>query len=195
MDSHLQKQIVLLVGVADMKSELPQLEQLIQENEGKLKEEHERYLAQGRREIENMSESMREHYGYILQKQYWQKSVVWAALRARARMGVKEDIARCIELVESHPDEDYRVESLLNELSYVRQPEVVDYLHTYLKSDKLEAYKGIDVVRSTYAQYAAIALGRMLCGFPWKKDFPPKPEMIERCREWMAEQKQRNIIP
>jgi hypothetical protein len=58
-------------------------------------------------------------------------------LRARARMGVKEDILRCIDLVESHPDEDYRVTWLLHGLSYVRQPEVINYLQKYLNSDKL----------------------------------------------------------
>jgi hypothetical protein len=83
---------------------------------------------------------------------------------------------------------------LLKELSYVRQPEVVDYLHTYLKSDKMEAYKGRDVVPTSYGQRAAIALAQMLHGFPWKKDYAPNQEMIERCRKWMAEQSQWHII-
>jgi len=189
-----REDIILLAGVADLKSELPRLKQFIDEHEGKLKQQHEENLAQWRATVEKMRERRRAYYADTLLKQYWQSSLVWAALRARARMGVKADIARCIDLVESHPDEDYRVVRLLRELSYVRQPEVVDYLHTYLKSDKREAYKGRDVVRATYAQHAAIALGQMLRGFPWKKDYAPNQEMVDRCRKWMAEQKEWDVI-
>ncbi|MHC4155642.1 MAG: hypothetical protein ACYST6_12070 [Planctomycetota bacterium] len=197
-----REDIILLAGVADLKSELPRLKQFIDTREVILKQRHREHVQEWRAMIERLPDTnnlpaylpRRKRFEKQLMKQYWQSSLLWAALRARARMGVKEDIARCIELVESHPDEDYRVVRLLRELSYVRQPEVVDYLHTYLKSDKLEAYKGRDVVRATYAQHAAKGLAQMLRGFPWEKDYAPNQEMIEQCRKWMAEQKEWDII-
>jgi len=198
----LREEIILLSGVAELKSELPSLKQFSDTKEVILKERHQKQVQEWREVIERLPDTnnmpaflpRRKRFEKQLRKQYWQSSLVWDALRARARMGVKEDIARCIELVESHPDEDYRVAWLLKELSYVRQPEVVDYLYTYLKSDKLEPYGGRDVIQLTYGQRAAIALGQMLRGFPWKKDYAANQEMIERCREWMAEQKQWDII-
>jgi hypothetical protein len=104
------------------------------------------------------------------------------------RMGVKEDIQRCTELVESHPDEDYRVTRLLHQLAYIRQPEIVNHLHKYLNSDKSERYKGPDAMVKTYGQRAAMALAEMLEGFPGREDIGGDQETIERCRKWMSEQ-------
>jgi hypothetical protein len=97
-------EIILLAGVADLKSELPRLKQFIDEHEGKLKQQHEENLAEWARTVEKMPERRQARFADSLLEQYWQSSLVWDALRARARMGVKEDIARCIELVEPHPD-------------------------------------------------------------------------------------------
>ncbi|MHC4527364.1 MAG: HMG-box domain-containing protein [Planctomycetota bacterium] len=186
--------IVLLAGVAELKPELPRLKQFMEEHEDKLKQQHAESMAESRKMVARKPERVRAHYAGELKKQYWQSSLVWAALRARARMGVKEDIQRCIDLVESHPDEDYRVTRLLKELSYVRQPEVVDYLRRYLQSDTVTAYKGRDVVVATYGQHAAKALAHMLRGFPGRRDTGGDKETIERCREWMAQQKEWDII-
>jgi hypothetical protein len=188
---HLRRDILLLVGVADLRSELPRLKKFIDENEDKLKQKHEKRLAEWRQVVERMPERRRAYYAHTLLKQYWQSSLVWAALRARARMGLKEDTQRCIELVESHPDEDYRVIRLLKELSYVRQAEVVDYLWGYLVSDKETLYRSNDVVPSRHASVAAEALSEMLGGFPSKRGRGADPETVKRCRKWMAEQKQK----
>jgi hypothetical protein len=194
---HLRRNIILLAGVARLRSELGALERFILGEEVKLRQKHSAYMQGVRDEIarhgewQQLSKYRKKVYSRMLAKQYWQNSLMWAALRARARMGVKEDIERCIELVRSHPDEDYRVVWLLRELSYVRQPEVVDYLYEYLKSDKMEEYKGRDVKPTSYAQRAAMALGEMLRGFPHKKNYGPDKETIERCRKWMAEQKRK----
>lgn len=195
-DRHVSRRgdIILLAGVADLKSELPRLKEFIDEHEGKLKQQHEKRLAEWRQVVEKMPERNRAYYARTLLKQYWHSGLIWPALRARARMGVKEDIARCIELVESHPDEDYRVAWLLKELSYVRQPEVVDYLHKYLKSEKVRESKGADTVVGTYAQHAAKALAQMLRGFPGRKSIGGDKETIELRRKWMAEQKEWDII-
>ena len=197
-----REDIILLAGVADLKSELPRLKQFIDEQEVILKERHQKHLEYWREIIEGLPDTnnmpaflpRRKRFEKQLKKQYWQSSLVWAALRARARMGIKEDIARCIELVGSHPDEDYRVGWLLKELSYVRQPEVVDYLHKYLKSEKVRESKGPDTVVGTYAQHAAKALAQMLRGFPGRKDIGGDKDTIELRRKWMAEQKQWEII-
>ena len=189
-----REDIILLAGVPDLKSELPRLKQFVDEHEGRLKQQHEQNLAEWAQTVEKMPERRQARFADSLLKQYWQNSLVWAALRARARMGVEEDIARCIALVESHPDEDYRVAWLLKELSYVRQPEVVDYLHKYLKSEKVRESKGPDTVVGTYAQHAAKALAQMLRGFPGRKDIGGDKETIELRRKWMAEQKEWDII-
>ncbi len=163
---------ILLAGVADMKFELPLLKKLIVEDE--LRPTKNRYL-----------------YG----------TISWAALKARARMGVQEDINRCIELVESHPDEEERVVSLLKNISYVRQPQVVEYLWGYLNSEKkLPPWQpGPDArpIPMPYAPRAAEALAQMLPDFPLReykgKEYTYKG-MIERYREWMLEQKEWEII-
>ncbi|HUT31087.1 MAG TPA: hypothetical protein VMX13_14935 [Sedimentisphaerales bacterium] len=197
-----REDIILLAGVADLKSELPRLKRFMDAREVILKERNEKHVQEWREAIGRLPDTnnmpaflpRRKRYEKQLMKQYWQSSLLWAALRARARMGVKEDIARCIELVESHPDEDYRVAWLLEELSYVRQPEIVDYLYRYLKSEKVRESKGPDTVVGTYAQHAAKALAQMLRGFPGRKDIGGDKETIELRRKWMAEQKDWDII-
>ncbi len=199
---NVSKTVVLLVGVGDLESELPRLKKLINELEGPLKKRHERYLEECREVLDSLPERpegvppshLRKPYEKNLKKQYWQSSLLWAALRARARMGVEEDIHRCIEMVESHPDEGYRATRLYKELSYVRRQEVVSYLAGYLESDTLEPDIGPCVLRGTYGQYAAIALARMVRGFPVNERLTPDKETIERCVRWMAEQKELNII-
>jgi len=159
---------VLLVGAADVNSALPVLRRIVDE----VNEPLEPFRIDNRK---------RTH------------SLAFAALMARARMGVKEDIQRCIELVESHPDEGFRVIVLLKRISYIRQPEVVQYLKKYLFMDKIEP--GAETqLRMTYAQRAARALARMLRGFPGKRDGVAGPKTMERCRKWMSEQTKWVII-
>jgi hypothetical protein len=155
--------VILLCGVADMKSELPRLKEfLIDESDYK----------------GPMRDIGRN----------------WAARRARARMGVKEDIKRCIEFVEAYPDEERRVTFLLKDISYVRQPDVVEYLRKYLDSDK-EILVGGCVGTISYAGYAARALAKMLPGFPGSDDqVAYSKEKIVHFREWMSKQKEWNLL-
>ena len=188
------RDIFLLVGVADLKSELPRLKQFIEEREQKLRS----YRA---REVEELQESLRGSSSgpsggqqRWLERQWWQGTLVWAALRARARMGVKDDIERCIQLVDSHPNEDYKVGKPLRDLVYVRQPEVVDYIYDYLKSDRKTPDDPPCVLGEAYASRAVRALSEMLRGFPARRDLVHADTgTIERCREWMAEQKQKQL--
>lgn len=157
---------ILLVGTADVKSALPALKAMVDEvNEP----------------LDPFRAGSKESHSHA-----------FAALMARARMGIKEDTQRCIEVVEAHPDEEFRVGVLLKRLSYVRQPEVVEYLKKYLFMDKIEP--GAETqLRMTYAQRAARALARMLRGFPGKRDGVAGPKTMERCRKWMSEQTTWNI--
>jgi len=147
-NGHLQKSIILLVGVAEMKSELPRLEKLLIDET-----------------------TVDPNTG----QRYWWATLSWAARKARARMGVKEDIERCIELVESESDITERITRLIRkDLQYVRQPEVVEYLREYLESE--EELPPLRPKGSTeplgrgvaFSQYAAATLAEMLVGFPVK---------------------------
>jgi hypothetical protein len=109
-------------------------------------------------------------------------------------MGVKEDVKRCIEVVEAHPDESYRVIFLLDRISYVRQPEVVEYLKKYLFIDKPEKPASEGHMRMSYAHRAAMALAQMLRGFPGNPEYGGNQKTIEECRKWMSKQKKWNII-
>lgn len=189
-----QRDFILLAGVADLKSELPGLQRLIDEKEEGLKRNRAKELEEQRKRILMRGKSPSRWDRVVLGKQWWEKTVAWAALRARARMGVKEDISRCIQLVDTHPNEDYKVRSFLTELAYVRQPQVVDYLRNYLNSDKKEPDDPPDVIGEAYASRAARALSEMLRGFPNKKGRGADPATIERCRQWMTQRKQWDII-
>jgi len=173
-------QIVLICGVADMKSELPRLQKFLID-ESKVKPE----TGQG----------------------YWWGTLSWAARRARARMGVEEYIERCIQLVNSEPDLTRRLTHLIRkDLQYIRQPRVVDVLRKYLDSDQklppllprgMEGKKPEieDRYSIPYAQYAAAALAEILVGFPVKKHAGGySDEEINLCRQWMREQTKWDII-
>jgi len=56
----------------------------------------------------------------------------WEAIRALARMGVKEEVARAIRVVENEPMLD-RCTRLFRDLTYVRDMEVVEYLNGYVQ--------------------------------------------------------------
>ena len=109
-------------------------------------------------------------------------------------MGVKEDVKRCIDLVESHPDEGFRIIVLLQRISYVRQPEVVEYLKKYFFMDKIEP--AATTVRMTYAYRTMMALSEMLRDFPLvsRKKFKSEKEYVKYHREWIKKQKTWDII-
>jgi hypothetical protein len=183
----------LLLGVADVKSELPRLKGIIDRSEERLKEIHRMELEELERRAARHGDSVPRGVQRQLEaargKTYWQDTTLWHALRARARMGVKEDVQRCIDMVASHPHPDARGAGLLSSLSYVRQPEVVSYISEYLDDDTMPSRGGSsDVVVDSYAAYAASALASMLEGFPLKSYRTSQPEKLKVARNWMAEQ-------
>jgi len=191
--------IILLLGVADVKSELPRLKGIIDRSEERLKEGHRRELEELERRAARYGDSVPR--GVLRQleaarsKTYWQDTTLWHALRARARMGVKEDVQRCIDMVASHPHPDARGAGLLSSLAYIRQPEVVSYISEYLDGDTMPSRGGSrNVVVDSYAAYAASALASMLEGFPLKAYRTSQPEKLKVARDWMAEQTEWKII-
>jgi hypothetical protein len=174
------KTLLLVIGVADMRSELDTLKK----------------IADSASKPKNRE---REDEGTISRKKF--SSYAFAALQARARMGVKEDIQKCIDLVEACPDEEFRVNGLLERLSYVRQPEVVEYIRKYYMMDKVEPSGGSD-----YADLAGEALSLMLRDFPkYKQEGKPtsrtvqqqieaKQVLLEKNRGWIKQQTHWDII-
>jgi hypothetical protein len=169
---------------------LPRLKQFIEERGEELRRRRAREVEELQKSLGGSGSGPSGGQHRWLERQWWEGTLVWAALRARARMGVKEDIQRCIELVEARPNEDYKVGKPLRDLAYVRQPEVVDYIYyEYLKSDRKTAGDPPCVPPVTYASRAAWALSQMVRGFPSEWGRGAGPATIERCRKWMAEQK------
>jgi hypothetical protein len=191
------EKIILLVGIADMQSELPLLQELISRWDGGLREMHQREIDKWHRQVAACGERIPPRLqlsGELLQKKtYWQGSILWDALRARARMGTKEDTRRCIEMAESHPDPDYRAAYLFDQLAYIRQPEVAEYLRGYLSSNRTPARGGNDVVVMSDAARAASALAGMLEDAPIKR-YQTLPKDILVLRNWMAEQTKWRIV-
>lgn len=156
---------ILLVGAADMNSLVPELEKV----------------------VDDVNEPLKVWGGSKKHR------LAWAALRARARMGMKEDVQRSIQLVESYPRERIRVSRLLWRISYIRQPEVVEYFQKYLFSDKSVPHD-FDRVGIPYSVYATSALRQMLRDYPGRRDAPTvfwTEDEVERFRTWMKEQKQK----
>ena len=161
--------VMKICGVADMKDELPRLKELI-----------------------TISEIKYNNEDPIMRKIIpWYQRKGWAARLARARMGVKEDIIRCIDLAESEADVNVRVQRILPGIGYMRQPEAIEYLKKYLESDGRIPFPG-----QSYASRAVHILAVSLSNFPIKQKETRSytDEEISVSRKWMSEQKEWQII-
>ncbi|MBW8017388.1 MAG: hypothetical protein FVQ82_14500 [Planctomycetes bacterium] len=128
---HYSKYVILIVGVADMQTEMEFLRTLSNQR------------------IRNKPTINAGWAGY-----------------AMARMGDKEAIKKWISSVDSVTDEDDKVGIWLGRSTYIRQPEIVDYIKPYLYSDKMFRSRGGDVVPAWYSSVAAKCLEEMIVGFP-----------------------------
>ena len=131
----------------------------------------------------------------------WKVKASWCARRARARMGVEEDVAHCIDAVESAPEKLERFSRGFRDLAYVQQSEVVSYLGSYLGRRGYFIPPGWEELAEkrgppSYGAFAAVALGRMLRGFPLKKNHAGliTREEVETCRKWMAGRKRLEFV-
>lgn len=149
------RQVVLLIGVADIQEEMHRLQTI----------------------IDRVDEPL-QPFGGLAKRNH---QMAFAALKAKARMGDQNAIQRCILLVDAEPD-DFVISipnrpeikatiwghkiNVLKDLAYIRQPAAVDYIIQYLYSDKKTHDGGPDVGRRTYASIAAEYLEDIIVGFP-----------------------------
>lgn len=167
-EKHPRKELIRVTGVAQLKEALPRLEGfLIDEQQFNAK-----WRKIGRK---------------------WYSTLGWNARLARARMGIEQDINKCIQLVDNSEDNFFKVYHLLPDIAYIRRPEAVEYLQQYLNSTIVLKAGNI---QEPVAAYVLDLLGDCLQDFPVKKKLGRgySQEEIEQARQWMAQQKELNII-
>lgn len=157
--------VIMICGFADMKEELPRLKGLL---------------------IDEIEYSK----GPYVIAQPWHDTTGWSARLARARMGVQEDITKCIELAESEQNPNERVERILPQIGYIRQPEAIEYLESYLGSDGRLPPLTPNSLGRPYSYEVLEILAESLENFP----VIDKEKDIEFYRKWMAEQENWQII-
>lgn len=163
---------VWLCGVANMKDQLPVLKEFLID------------------EVAYSNDPNMKHFPK------WYYTTCWSARLARARMGVKEDIQKCIELAEAEQDSTERVLRILPQIGYIRQPEAIKYLHKYLESKK--RLPPINPIHpgELYASRVMHILAKSLRNYPVKRKKARNytQEEIDLCRKWMSEQTKWVII-
>lgn len=167
---------IRLCGIADMKEELPLLKELLIDEKN-----YEGGIGINKSKLNWIN---------------WISSTGWNARLARSRMGVKEDIIKCLELAESIEDPDERVLRILPAIGYIRQPEAIEYLKKYLESNKRLPSETPNTKGSLYALRALHILAACLKNFPveQKESRGYTQEELDLCRKWMSEQKEWQII-
>ena len=118
-------------------------------------------------------------------------SATWAATLFFAQKAEEKYVRRLVHLsekaIEVNPG---MLLVLFRDLPTVHDKIVVQYLHEYLKSDKRAPEWDDGVTEPQYVSYyAALALSKMLRGFPAQKSYF-NMAAVEDCRKWMAEQKE-----
>lgn len=170
-DRHIdQKSLVLIVGVANIREELPRLKKLLIDEVA----------------YKNDPNSFTK----------WYYTLGWKARLARARMGVEEDINRCIELVETEKFKGLGALNLLHDLAYIRQPATIDVLKEYVFSDERLSPVKPTAPGEPVAAYVIDILADCISNLPIKKRDGRgyKQDEIELCRKWMSEQTEWEII-
>jgi len=164
-----KREMVLVAGVANIQGEMNRLREMLIDESGYEKGPH-----SGR----------------------WYGTVGWAARLALSRMGSGEDVAYAISMVEAELDPVIRVTRLLNDLAYIRQPQVVEILKRYLEIDERLPMIKATVPGTRYCQYALNLLAQIIEGFPVRSVGPGgySQSEINFAREWMNTQLKRKII-
>lgn len=190
---------IRLCGVANLQDQLPRLEALLIDEVAYANDPNLRVSA-AMKKYGALDEQTRRFYEERLRMLHrllptkWYRTLSWEARLARARMGVKEDIARCIELAEREEDKRERVLTILPQIGYIRQPEAIEYLRKYLESD--ERLPRMGGRRQPYADRVMYILAECLEDYPIEQrpGFTYGPEEIELCRKWMAGRTEWKII-
>ena len=118
-------------------------------------------------------------------------SKTWAATLIFAQKGEEKYVKQLIRLSEKSIEANPGMMLLLfRDISTVHNKMVIRYLNEYLKSDKRAPEWDDGVTEPQYVSYyAALALSKMLRGFPAQKSYF-NMAAVEDCRKWMAEQKE-----
>ena len=165
---------IMLCGVANIPETLPILEKLLfDETEYQLK------LAE-------------KTSGYVPK---WYYPSGWEARLARARMGIKDDINKCISLIEHDLDTKGEYNLLFN-LGYIRQPESIESLKKYFLSDLMRPAENKHNGKiESYSHFLMPILYDNLSNFPVKKRRARSytKEEIDTCKKWMSKQKKWKI--
>ena len=154
-------------------------------------------VANMQEELPRLNELTMDEIGYINSKDFikiatpFYLTTGWAARLARARMGVKEDIIKCIKISESVKDPNERVLQLLPDIGYIRRPEAIEYLKEYLDGNGRLAPLDPGRPGIPVSSYALDILAKSLKNFP---DVWNGGKDIEFYRKWMSEQKEWQII-
>lgn len=114
----------------------------------------------------------------------------WVAHLALARMGDKKEIQFCIDTVENTQDPQTQL-SLFEDLDYIRQPETMRTLISYLFSNRLVRGGSPDDSTASYAYFALSMLRRGIVGFPTNQD--QGGDVLTQARAWSL--MHRNNLP
>jgi hypothetical protein len=175
--------IILLCGLADLREFIPDLK---------------KYLIDEKTLINVTTQPQESKIGIP-----WYATQSWYARLARARMGVREDIERCLVLIEMNKRDTFRFPSLLFDVDYIRQPESVKYLVSLLNMKEAKPVTTSQSARKRrspdqlYASEAIYLLAKSIQHFPIepREDFwKYTPQEIETARQWMTKQTRWEII-
>jgi hypothetical protein len=159
-----QREMALLMGVANMPEEMPKLRELLFD------------------ELTQRNEGNKSIYS----------TTGWATRLALARMGSKQDIVRCIEVIETEPDPFVQFLRLQHHLAYIRQPEVIPIFRRFMDSDyrvpndadagrgSLGCYRTLDILAHIMKNFPVSTSGSV--GFASKGY---SEEQLNIARKWM----------
>lgn len=115
----------------------------------------------------------------------WYAKTSWAASLALARMGDKSAMDYVLQKVESEEDELLKVGVLLEDVAYIRQPEAVKYIETYLYSEGRFPPLIPGDEGGRYSQFAVYHLADILEHFPLPARYGYNDQEIELAKKWM----------
>ncbi len=133
--------LILCVAAAEDREKLDLLEEIKKKYGGVFEDLGKKYSVKKKRYHQNLENP-------------WFDQPAWYALIARAKMGVKEDIAFCIKLVDEFPDVEMKCETIYRELAEIPQPEVLEYFYKSL--DSKESY--VDSSSDTKIELSTVSL-------------------------------------
>ena len=168
----LGKGIVLVCGVANIQDQLPCLKELLIDEVVYSKDPNKRYFPK------------------------WYFTLGWSARLALARMGVQEDIEKCLTMVDTVTDAHTKATILFHDVAYIRRPEAMEYLRKNFLSDARLSPTNPGVLGEPVSNYLMSVLADCLSNFPVKRKEARNytKEEVDLCRKWMSEQTKWDII-